>query len=386
MIEDSDRDFSTRLVHGEGDGDPRTGAVAVPIYQVSTFDWPDVEHAPAYDYARSSNPTRRALELEIADLERGYRGFAFASGMAATSAVLSMFSQGDHLVVSEHVYGGTERAVTRVFSRFGIEATFVDAADQAALRAAVKPKTRALFLETPSNPFLAITDLRASADFARERGLLTIVDNTFMTPYLQRPIELDCDVVVHSATKFLGGHSDVIAGLVVARTPEVAREIGFLQNALGGVLGPQDSFLVLRGIKTLGVRLDREQATAMKVAEWLRNRPEVAEVYYPGLAGHPGRETHLAQASGPGAVLSFRLASAELAHRLYARRKLPALAVSLGGVESILSVPARMSHASLPPERKRALGIDDTLARLSVGLEDADDLIADLAQALAGSS
>ena len=384
MTEERERGFSTRLVHGEGDRDPSTGAIAVPIYQVSTFDWPDLEHPGAYDYARSNNPTRRALELAIADLERGHRGFAFASGMAATSTVLSTFSQGDHLVVSEHVYGGTERVVSHVFRRFGIQATFVDAADLAAVREAVRPNTRALFLETPSNPYLSITDLRAAAAFARERGILTIVDNTFMTPYLQRPLDLGCDVVIHSATKFLAGHSDVIAGLVVAKDPEVAREIRFLQNALGVVLGPQDSFLVLRGLKTLAVRLDREQATATRVAEWLKERPEVVEVCYPGLAGHPGREIHFAQAAGPGAVLTFRLASPEIAHRLYARRKLPALAVSLGGVESILSVPARMSHASLTPERKRALGIDDTLARLSVGLEDASDLIGDLEQALAG--
>jgi cysteine-S-conjugate beta-lyase len=384
MDEARGRGFSTRLVHSPDDGDSATGAVAVPIYQVSTFDWPDIEHHGDYDYARPGNPTRHALEEAIADLERGCRGFAFASGMAATSAVLSLFSQGDHLVVSEHVYGGTERVVNRVFSRFGVGATFVDAADVDSIRSAVRPNTRALFLETPSNPYLSITDLRAAVALARERGLITIVDNTFMTPYLQRPLELGCDVVIHSATKFLGGHSDLIAGLAVARDPEVAREIGFLQNALGGILGPQDSFLVLRGMKTLGVRLDREQATAARVAEWLRCRPEVTDVYYPGLADHPGRDTHFAQAVGAGAVLSFRLASVELAHRLYARRKLPALAVSLGGVESILSVPARMSHASLTPERKRALGIDDTLARLSVGLEDPEDLIADLAQALEG--
>ena len=376
------RGFSTRLVHSALARDPVNGAVSVPIYQVSTFDWPDLEHPGRYDYARSGNPTRAALEEAIASLEDGCRGFAFASGMAAISTVLSLLSAGDHLVVGDDVYGGTYRVLDRVFVRFGITTTFVDAADLDRLAGAIRPNTRALFLETPSNPYLTITDLRAAADLARERGLLTIVDNTFMTPYLQRPLDLGCDVVVHSATKFLAGHSDVVAGLAVAREAEVAEQIGFLQNALGGVLGPQDSWLVLRGLKTLQVRLDREQATAMRVAEWLRSHPEVRAVYYPGLPDHPGHWVHRRQAKGPGAVLSFRLASEEAAHRLYRNRRLPALAVSLGGVESILSVPARMSHAALSAERRRELGIDDTLARLSIGLEETEDLIADLAEAL----
>ncbi len=370
--------FETRLVHGRGDRDPQTGAVGVPIYQVSTFDWPDLEHPGKYDYARAGNPTRQALEETVADMENGCRAFAFGSGMAAISAVLSLFSAGDHLVVSDHVYGGTDRVLNHVFNRFGIGSTFVDACGLECIAAAIRPNTKALFLETPSNPFLRITDLRAASTLARERGLITVVDNTFMTPYLQRPLDLGCDVVVHSATKFLAGHSDVIAGLAVAREEKLAGQISFLQKALGGVLGPQDSWLTLRGIKTLPVRMDREQATAVRLAQWLVGRPEVAEVFYPGVADHPGREVHDRQAAGPGAVLSFRLASPEIALRLYSRRKLPALAVSLGGVESILSVPARMSHASLPAERKRQLGIDDTLARLSVGLEDPDDLIADL--------
>jgi cysteine-S-conjugate beta-lyase len=373
--------IGTRLVHQRADRDPETGAVGVPIYQVSTFDWASLDRPGPYDYARSGNPTRAALEDAIADLEVGCQGFAFASGMAAISAVLSLFSAGDHLVVGNDVYGGTFRALTRVFSRFGISTTFVDATDTANLDRSVQANTRAILLETPSNPFLAITDLRAAVEIARGGGLLTIVDNTFMTPYLQRPLELGCDVVIHSATKFLAGHSDVVAGLVVARSEELSRQIGFLQNALGGVLGPHDAWLVLRGMKTLQVRLEREQGTASKAARWLRERPEVRDVYYPGLPEHPGFEVHRRQADGPGAVLSFRLASEEVAHRLYRERKLPALAVSLGGVESILSVPARMSHASLPADRKRELGIDDTLARLSVGLEDFEDLTADLSEA-----
>ncbi len=374
--------FGSRLVHCAGDKCEQTGAVGVPIYQVSTFDWSGLEEPGQYDYSRAGNPTRTVIEDAIADLEGGCQGFAFASGMAAISTVLSLFSAGDHLVVCDQLYGGADRVINRVFKRFGISATFVDATDLDKLVAAIRENTTALYLETPSNPFLAITDLRAAAGIAKERGLLTIVDNTFMTPYLQRPLELGCDIVLHSATKFLGGHSDVIAGLAVAKDKRVAKEIGFLQKALGGVLAPQDCWLTLRGLKTLQVRLDREQATASRLAEWLQSRPEVTEVYYPGLASHPGYETHRSQAAGPGAVLSFRLASEQLAHRLYRRRRLPALAVSLGGVESILSVPARMSHASLSPDRKRELGIDDTLARLSVGLEDPEDLMMDLEQSL----
>lgn len=376
--------FGTRLVHGEGDGDPATGAVSVPIYQSSTFAQSDLDEPGPYSYARSGNPTRAALEQGIAGLEGGCRGFAFSSGMAALSTVLALFSAGDHLVLGEDIYGGTYRVLTRVFRRFGIDASFVDAGDVDGLAGAIRPNTKALLLETPSNPYLRITDLAGAAALAQQRGLLTIVDNTFMTPYLQRPLELGCDVVVHSATKFLGGHSDVVAGLAVARQPAVAAELGFLQNALGAVLGPQDSWLVLRGMKTLQVRLEREQRSAERLAQWLRARPEVQAVYYPGLTDHPGHDVHARQAAGPGAVLSFRLKSAEVAWRLYRRRRLAALAVSLGGVESILSVPARMSHASLPDWRRAELGIDDTLVRLSVGLEDAEDLIADLAQAMEG--
>ena len=374
--------FETQLVRGEGTGDANTGAVSVPIYHASTFDWPDLDHEPRFDYARAGNPTRQALEDTIAGLEGGAQGFAFASGMAATSTVLSLFSAGDHLVVANHVYGGTDRVLTRVFSRFGIESSFVNTSDLESVRAGIRPNTRALILETPSNPFLTITDLRGAVDIARAAGILTIVDNTFMTPYLQRPLALGCDVVVHSATKFLGGHSDVVAGLAVTRDRELGARLAFLQKALGGVLGPQDSWLVLRGMKTLAVRMQREQATAGVLADWLRAQPEVSAVFYPGLADHPGHATHLAQAAGPGAVLSVRFATEDIARRVYARRKVPALAVSLGGVESILSVPARMSHASLPPQRKRELGIDDTLARLSVGLEAPEDLVADLEQAL----
>ncbi|KKM11291.1 cystathionine gamma-synthase [Clostridiales bacterium PH28_bin88] len=374
--------FSTKLLHPGCETDQVTGAVSVPIYQVSTFKQPSVDHPGEYDYARSGNPTRRALEETIAQLEGGVKGFAFASGMAAISSVFCLFNTGDHLVVCQDVYGGTYRVLTRLFNRFGIQATFVDTTDLDKIRRAIRDNTRALYLETPSNPLMKITDLAGAVGLARERGLLTIVDNTFMTPYLQRPLELGADIVVHSATKFLGGHSDLVAGLVAVKEERLAREVGFVQNSLGAVLGPQDSWLLMRGMKTLQVRLDREQETAGKIAEWLAGRPEVTRVYYPGLIDHPGYGLHRRQAKGPGAVLSFELSTPELAWQVMERVQLPALAVSLGAVESILSYPVTMSHAAIPPAERHALGITDSLLRLSVGLEDADDLVADLAQAL----
>lgn len=376
--------FGTRLLHTGVEIDPATGAVSVPVYQVSTFHQESLDKPERYDYARTGNPTRHALEEAIAVLEGGARGLAFASGMGAISTVLSLFSRGDHLVVGEDVYGGTYRVLTRVFSRFGIEATFVDTTDLERVRQAIRPNTRALFLESPSNPLLKITDLAGAARLARDRGLLTIVDNTFMTPYLQRPLELGADIVVHSATKYLGGHSDLIAGLVVTRTGELGKEVAFLQNALGAVPGPWDCWLVLRGLKTLQVRMDRHQRSALEVARWLQGHPRVTAVYYPGLPDHPGYQLHRSQADGPGGMVSFALESPQLARQVLHRVKLPVRAVSLGAVESILSLPAAMSHASVPAGRREQLGIGDNLLRLSVGLEDPRDLIADLEQALAG--
>jgi cysteine-S-conjugate beta-lyase len=376
------KDFQTRLVHAGPDREPRTGASSIPIYQVSTYHQPDPEHLGRYDYGRSDNPTREALEQAIAELEGGTRGFAFASGMAATSTVLMIFQAGDHIVAGEDIYGGTYRILTAVFKRWGLETTFVDSSDLEQVRAAITPKTKAVFVETPSNPTLKITDLAAVAALAHERGLLAITDNTFMSPLLQRPLELGFDIVVHSATKFIGGHSDLIAGLAVVKDAAVGKRIRHVQNAFGAILGPQDSWLTLRGLKTLGVRLNRQQDSASAVAEWLQTRPEVKNVYYPSLKGHPGREVHLRQASGGGAVISFELASKELAVGMMKRVKLPLVAVSLGGVESILSYPATMSHAAMPAHERDARGITAGLVRLSVGLEAAEDLIADLRQAL----
>lgn len=376
--------FGTRIIHSGHTIDPTTGAVSIPIYQTSTFRQESVDHFGKYDYARSDNPTREALEETIALLEGGTRGFAYASGMAAISSALLLFSPGDHLVVCEDVYGGTFRVLTQLFSRLGITSTFVDATDLGAIEAAFRPETKGLFLETPSNPLLKITDLAGAARIARERGAITLVDNTFMTPYLQRPLELGCDIVLHSGTKFLNGHSDVICGFAVVKDPELGKRIRFIQNAFGAILGPQDSWLVLRGLKTLRVRMEESQRSAERIASWLAGEKRVTQVFYPGLPSHPGHDVHARQSAGPGAVLSFTLDSPEVTRRLLEEMKLAAFAVSLGGVESIISYPAKMSHAAMPAEERAARGIGDTLVRLSVGLEEADDLIAELDRLING--
>jgi len=378
----NEHDFQTRLIHSGLDRDPLTGASAIPIYQVSTYHQPDPEHLGRYDYARSDNPTREALEHAIAGLEGGARGFAFASGMAAISSVLMIFQAGDHLVVGEDIYGGTYRILSTVFQRWGLKTTFVDSTNLAQVRAAITPETKAIFVETPSNPTLKITDLAGIAAMAKEHHLLAITDNTFMTPFLQRPLELGFAIVVHSATKFIGGHSDLIAGLAVARDAEIGRRIRHVQNAFGAILGPQDSFLTLRGLKTLGVRLERQQQSAAGIARWLSAQPEVKTVYYPGLNDHPGHAVHRRQADGDGAVISFELHSRELAVGLMKNVRIPLVAVSLGGVESILSYPATMSHAAMPAAERERRGITSGLVRLSVGLEAPADLTADLDQAL----
>jgi cystathionine beta-lyase len=374
----------TRLIHSGKDRDPYTGASSIPIYQASTFAQQDPEHLGPYDYARSGNPTREALEQSIAALEGGARGLAFASGMAATSSVLMLFAPGDHLVVGQDIYGGTYRALTTLFRQWKLDVTFVDSTDLQSLRAAITPATRGVFVETPANPLLSISDLRAVAGLAREHNLLAITDNTFMTPYFQRPLELGFDIVVHSATKFLGGHSDLVAGLAVTRDGDLGRRLKTIQNTFGAILGPQDAWLVLRGIKTLGVRMEAQQRSAGQIARWLLDRPEVRRVFYPGLEQHPGHAVHFAQAGGAGAVVPFELRDKATAIGLLKRVKLPLMAVSLGGVESILSYPATMSHAAMPAAERQARGITDGLVRLSVGLEAPEDLIADMQAALRG--
>ncbi|MDR2185810.1 MAG: PLP-dependent aspartate aminotransferase family protein [Treponema sp.] len=368
-------------------GAAATGALGTPVFQTSTFDQsPSFGEAPSgpreYDYARSGNPTRRVLEETIAALEGGARGYAFGSGIAAVSSVLGILSAGDHIVAAEDLYGGSWRILNTFYKRWGLELTAVDASDPDNIRRAVKSNTRALFLETPSNPLLKITDLTVCLGIAREAGLISIVDNTFMTPYLQQPLKLGADIVVHSATKFLGGHSDVISGLAVTRTEELGRRVYAVQNGFGAVPGPWDVWLVLRGLKTLKVRMEAQEASALKLAQWLRNRPGITGVFYPGLEDHPGKAVNEAQASGAGAVLSFKTQKPEQALRFLGRVKLAAAAVSLGGVETIASYPVRMSHASVPPEERQRLGITGTLIRVSMGLEDIEDIIADFDQAL----
>jgi cystathionine beta-lyase len=374
--------FATRVLHTGNEIDPVTGAAAFPIYQASTFHQEDPWNPPAYEYARSGNPSRHALEDTVAQLEGGTRGFAFASGMAAITTTLFLFSQGDHIIACDDIYGGTFRALTQLITRFGIETTFVDATNLDEIRAAIRPNTKGLFLETPSNPTMKIIDLAGAAQIAREHNLLSIIDNTFMTPYLQRPLDLGIDIVIHSATKFLGGHSDVVAGVVVVRDEELGKRLYFLQNACGGVLGPQDCFLLQRGLKTLKVRMDASCAGAEKIAQYLYERGDIPHVFYPGLPSHAGHEIQKQQADGFGAVVSFDLGNEERARKLMERVQLPLVAVSLGAVESILSYPRMMSHNGMPADERLKRGIGDGLLRFSIGLEDPNDLIADLEQAL----
>jgi len=375
--------FATDLIHTPTGHDPATGAVSVPIHQTSTFAQHSFDTFGRYDYTRSGNPTRDALEEAIRTLEGGAACAAFSSGMAAICSTLLLFSPGDHLIVSEDVYGGTFRALTRLFSRWGLDATFVDTTDPDGVRRAIRPETRGVYVETPSNPLLKITDLEAIANIAREHHLTAVIDNTFMTPYLQQPIRFGFDIVLHSGTKFLNGHSDVVCGFAIARDEETGKRLRFIQNCFGAILSPAESWLVLRGVRTLKVRMDQGERGADKIARWLSGHPRVRRVWYPGLENHPGREIHFRQASGGGAVLSFELDSLETVRRLCEGVRLAAFAVSLGGVESILSYPARMSHAAMPPQKRRERGISDTLLRLSVGLEDPDDLVEELERLLA---
>ncbi|MFJ8517360.1 cystathionine beta-lyase [Lysinibacillus xylanilyticus] len=376
--------IETSLIHaGVRDGyENKKGAVNVPMYLSSTFHQESIDEFGEYDYARSGNPTRDALEKAVAELEGGVRAHAFSSGIAAVSAALMLLSQGDHIVITEDVYGGTYRFVSKVLPRFGISHTFVDFTDLAAVEAAITPATKLLYMETPSNPTLGITDIRGVVALAKQYNCLTFLDNTFMTPLHQRPLELGVDVVIHSATKFLSGHSDIIAGLTVTADEKLGQDLYFIQNSFGNILGVQDCFTLLQNIKTTDVRFSRSAESAQKIAEFLDASSLVEQVYYPGLASHPGYEIHHSQSTSAGAVLSFRLPSYEAAKALVEAMKIPVFAVSLGGVESILSYPAKMSHAAMEPEERAKRGITDGLLRFSVGLEHVDDLIADFAQAL----
>ncbi|MFX3624906.1 MAG: cystathionine beta-lyase [Ectobacillus sp.] len=379
----NDYSLETRLLHNAHKVDYNTGAVSVPVYHSSTYHQFDVDQFGKYDYSRSGNPTREALEAAIAELEGGARGFAFSSGMAAISTAFLLLSQGDHVLVSEDVYGGTYRIITDVLSRYGISCTFVDMSDVEKVAAAVQPNTKAFYIETPSNPLLKVTDIEAVCALAKEAGALTFVDNTFLTPLFQQPLLLGADVVLHSATKFISGHSDVTAGLAVVKDDNLGKQLAFLQNAFGAILGPHDSWLVLRGLKTMHVRLQHSVQSAKQIAIYLQNHPKIRKVYYPGLPAHLGYEIQQRQAKEPGAVLSFELENENALRAFLAHVKLPVFAVSLGAVESILSYPAKMSHAAMSEEERNRRGISRSLLRLSPGLENAGDLIQDFEMALA---
>ncbi|MBO0959412.1 bifunctional cystathionine gamma-lyase/homocysteine desulfhydrase [Neobacillus sp. MM2021_6] len=372
----------TKLIHGGISEDPATGAVSFPIYQVSTYKQEGVGGHKGFEYSRTGNPTRHALEELIKEIEGGKAGFAFGSGMAAITAVIMLFNSGDHVILTDDVYGGTFRVMTKVLNRFGIDATFVDTSNLDNIKSEIKPNTRAVYLETPTNPLLKITDIKAAAEIAKEHGLLTIVDNTFSTPFWQNPIELGADIVLHSATKYIGGHSDVVAGLVVVNSDKLAEDLHFVQNSTGGVLGPQDSWLLIRGIKTLGIRMEETETNTKAIVSFLQDHSKVKKVFYPGLETHPNHEIAMKQARGFGGMVSFDVGSAENADQLLSKVKYFTLAESLGAVESLISVPARMTHASIPVERRAELGITEGLVRISVGLEDIEDLIEDLTQAL----
>lgn len=374
--------MKTKLIHGGISRDSHTGALSVPIYQVSTYAQEKVGKHKGYEYSRSGNPTRFALEELIADLEEGTRGFAFGSGLAAIHTVFSLFEQGDHVILGDDVYGGTYRLLNSVMKKQGLTFTIVDSSNPEEIIAAIKPTTKAVYLESPSNPLLKISDIALIARLAKENNLLTIVDNTFATPYFQQPLVLGADIVVHSGTKYLGGHSDVVAGLATTNNEAIADEIGFLQNAIGGVLGPQDSWLLQRGIKTLGIRMEELAANALLVAQLLEKHPSVARVYYHGLPTHKGHEIAKKQMTGYSGIVSFELNPGLSAETFVESLQLFTLAESLGAVESLAEIPALMTHASIPADLRLKAGIKDELIRLSVGLEDSEDLIADLEQAL----
>ena len=377
--------IESALIHGGIYGDKNTGSVNVPIYQTSTYEQPELGKNTGWEYSRTGNPTRAALEALIAELEGGKNGFAFGSGMAAITAVLSLFKSGDKVLISSNVYGGTFRVLDKVFRNFNIGYSIEDTTDISALESKITPDVKAILVESPANPLLTVTDLSAVAALAKKHGLLSIVDNTFMTPYLQRPIQLGADIVIHSATKFLGGHSDVVAGLVVVNDENLAERLGFIQNSTGGVLGPFDSFLLIRGIKTLGVRLDRHVENAKKAAEHLSAHKAVKKVYYPGLPDAQGYEINKRQAKNGGVMISFELHEGYDIRKFFSSLKLIALAESLGGVESLVCHPASMTHASVPYEVRQKVGITDGLIRLSIGIENIDDLLEDLDQAIAES-
>jgi cystathionine gamma-lyase len=376
--------FETLAVHAGQKPDPAYGAVMTPIYQTSTFAFKGVNQPGKFDYSRSGNPTRKALEDCLAALEGGTHGFALATGMAAEATAVAMFGTGDHILVHDDLYGGTYRLLTKVVTRFGVDIDFVNMRDLEALQRALRPNTRILWTETPTNPLMNLLDLKAIADIARGRGVLTLCDNTFLSPYFQRPLDLGIDIVLHSTTKYINGHSDVVGGALITKNPQLAEQIGFLQNAMGTCAGPQDCFLVLRGIKTLALRMEVHNANALGLARWLEQHPKIKAVLHPGLESHPQHALAQRQMTGYGGTFSFRVKGGkEEAFRLLGNVQIFTLAESLGGVESLIEHPSTMTHVSMPEEVRQSIGITDDLIRISVGIEHQEDLKADLEQALA---
>ena len=374
--------FSTRAIHAGQAPDPTTGAVSVPIYATSTYVQPELGRHKGFEYARVQNPTRTALEECVASLEGGISGHAFASGMAAISCLFTMLRSGDHVVASDTVYGGTYRLLTQVLDRYGLESSWVGTSSLETIEKAMRPETKMVYIETPTNPMMDVTDIAGAAEIAHAAGCPLVVDNTFASPYFQRPLELGADVVVHSATKFLNGHSDALGGVLVATTEEQRDWFAFVQKSAGAVLGPFDAFLTLRGVKTLPVRMEQHERLGRAVAAFLADHPKVEKVYYPGLPEHPNHDVHVRQCSGFGALISFELGGFDAAKRMLDRLEVAALGESLGGVETLISHPATMTHASIPRDERHRLGITDGLVRISVGLEDVDDLLEDLGRGL----
>jgi cystathionine beta-lyase/cystathionine gamma-synthase len=375
--------FATVCLHAGQEPDPATGAIITPIYQTSTYVQEGLGRHKGFEYGRTQNPTRMALEANVAAIESGLAGFAFASGLAAIDTILTMLQAGDHVLVSDNTYGGTFRLFEKVRRKFGLDFSYVDSSRLELIEPAITPATKMLFLETPTNPMLNVTDLAAASEIAHRHGLTVVVDNTFASPYVQRPLELGADIVMHSTTKFLNGHSDSVGGIVVVKHAKDAEWFKFVQNAAGAILGPMDSWLVLRGTKTLPIRMERHNANAMALAEFLAGHPKVTRAIYPGLTTHPHHALAQRQMNGFGGLISFDTGSLDGARQVLERVRLMALAESLGGVETLISHPASMTHASVPPDRRAALGLSDGLVRISVGIEDIDDLKEDLAQALA---
>jgi cystathionine beta-lyase/cystathionine gamma-synthase len=378
-----DARFSTVCIHAGQEPDPSTGAIITPIYQTSTYVQEALGKHKGYEYARTQNPTRSALEANLAAIENGRAAFAFASGMAATGAVMTLLKAGDHVVVTDNTYGGTYRLFERVLRKYQFDFTYVDTSDLEAIEGAIRPETRMLFLETPTNPVLRLTDLAGACEIAHARDVMVVVDNTFASPAIQRPIAFGADLVVHSTTKFLNGHSDSVGGIVVAVRDVHIEWLKFIQNAEGAILGPMDAWLVLRGTKTLALRMERHNSNTQVVAEYLAAHPKVTRVYYPGLPTHPQHDLARRQMRGFGGLIAFELGSLERARTLLNSVRLMSLAESLGGVETLISHPASMTHASVPPERRLQIGLTEDMVRISVGIEDVDDLKEDLEQALA---